>query len=697
MKKSLTLFCTAVSLCLYAQNSVVFTNNGNFTVPSGINSLTIEVVGAGGNGGGNGGGGGGGGGYAKGVYNVVPGTVYNIVVGVAGSGPAAGTTSVSSLIQATGGANGTSVSNPNVGGGGAGGVGSGGTIANNSGGNGGGGYWTYFGGGGGGAAGPLGNGTAGGNTIVYTPGNCLTPGGSGGAGGGAPGGNGGKGAGFVDNFCNSANPAAPGQNYGGGGGGGNGNSSPAQTGAGGYCLIEYGACSPPPSPVLTSTGSALMVCSGSQASLTASGTGTVSWHASPSGTASLGTGSVFVTGSLTANTTFYIQDNSCAQSASRTAVTVSVIPVPTVSITPASQIYCVNQTITLTAMGASTYTWSNNTVGPVLTFSSPIVQNYVFTVTGTAANGCTANAGYFVPVQSNPAITTTVSPLNPCVGDQVTFTANMALSFVWSTGSTGSVTSITMPPTAVVQVTGTAFSGCTSVVTLTVNAAPAATVSITPPSATLCAGSSLTLTSSGTGNYTWTPGGVSSTLAVTPANNSTYTVIGENVFGCKDTASIGVTVNQLPQVGLNATSTLICSGASAVITATGASSYSWNVPGQAASLTVSPQTLTSYSVTGTDVNTCSASAVISISVSACTGFKENELFRFSVFPNPSDGKVVIRAAADTEITLSDMNGKVVEIFRLEKNNAYTKELESLAPGIYILRDVQGNSEKLLVE
>ena len=91
MKKSITLFCTAVSLCLCAQNSVVFTNNGNFTVPSGINSLTIEVVGAGGNGGGNGGGGGGGGGYAKGVYNVVPGTVYNIVVGVPGSGPAAGT------------------------------------------------------------------------------------------------------------------------------------------------------------------------------------------------------------------------------------------------------------------------------------------------------------------------------------------------------------------------------------------------------------------------------------------------------------------------------------------------------------------------------------------------------------------------------------------------------------------------------
>ena len=169
-----------------------------------------------------------------------PMTTISIAVGTGGGGPSAGTTSVGILgISASGGDNGTSVSNPNLGGGGAGGIGSGGNISNDTGGTGGGGYWTYFGGGGGGAAGPMGNGSAGGNTIVWT-GICQTPGGAYGPGGGAPGGDGGKGAGFTDVNCNVTDPAGNGLNYGGGGGGGNGNGGQPGTGAGGYCIITWG-------------------------------------------------------------------------------------------------------------------------------------------------------------------------------------------------------------------------------------------------------------------------------------------------------------------------------------------------------------------------------------------------------------------------------------------------------------------------
>lgn len=240
MKK---LYQTFVAMLLagssYAQTtSVQFTTSGNFVVPASVTEITIELVGAGGTGGGNGGGGGGGGGYALGTYAVAPGSTLNVSVGVAGGGTVAGTTSVDALIYATGGDNGTSVSNPNIGGGGAGGQGFGGTIANFTGGNGGGGYWTYFGGGGAGAAGPAGNGSDGGNTIAWT-GICLTPGGSGGAGGGAPGGDGGKGAGFTDASCNISDPSATGSNYGGGGGGGNGNGGAPSEGGPGYCVISY--------------------------------------------------------------------------------------------------------------------------------------------------------------------------------------------------------------------------------------------------------------------------------------------------------------------------------------------------------------------------------------------------------------------------------------------------------------------------
>lgn len=227
------LLCTACAL--HAQPAL-FTGSGTFVVPAGVTSITIELIGAGGNGASNGGGGGGGGGYARGTYAVTPGTSYSIVVGAGGSELATIVGGMGILAEA--GTNAGTVPNPNVGGGGTGGAGLGGSVIR-TGGNGGGGYWTYFGGGGGGAAGPLANGGDGGNTVVYTGSNCLTPGGTAGTGGGAPAGAGGKGAGFTDAFCTVTDPGGNGANYGGGGGGGNGIGSPAGIGGGGLCTITW--------------------------------------------------------------------------------------------------------------------------------------------------------------------------------------------------------------------------------------------------------------------------------------------------------------------------------------------------------------------------------------------------------------------------------------------------------------------------
>ncbi len=228
-----------LSLAASAQSgSQEFTTSGSFTVPAGVSEIFVEVVGAGGNGGYNGTGGGGGGGYASGNFTVTPGDVLDVAIGVPGLGGVSGTTIVEDLLYATGGENGVSVPNPEIGGGGAAGFGNGGNISNFTGGAGGGGYYTYFGGGGGGAAGADGNGGVGGNTIAWV-GICLTPGGDGGVSGGAPAGNGGKGAGFVDAFCGVSDPAASGTNYGAGGGGGNGNGGGPGNGAPGYARITW--------------------------------------------------------------------------------------------------------------------------------------------------------------------------------------------------------------------------------------------------------------------------------------------------------------------------------------------------------------------------------------------------------------------------------------------------------------------------
>jgi hypothetical protein len=103
---------------------VVFETAGSFswTAPMNVNKVMIECWGAGGGGEreGVGSNGGGGGGYAKGIYKVIPGNVYQVIVGAGGGGhnnnpygsnnPAGdgGTSFFGNLISAKGGYSGTS-------------------------------------------------------------------------------------------------------------------------------------------------------------------------------------------------------------------------------------------------------------------------------------------------------------------------------------------------------------------------------------------------------------------------------------------------------------------------------------------------------------------------------------------------------------------------------------------------------------
>jgi hypothetical protein len=117
--------CTA-GVCNWGNNvsymRINFTVNGTWTVPESVNSIQVEVIGAGGAGGGRGGsngqsGGGGGGAFVRSTINVTPGSVYNISVGAGGSGgtgngPAGGssnfTNSSDVLVVAAGGGGGQS-------------------------------------------------------------------------------------------------------------------------------------------------------------------------------------------------------------------------------------------------------------------------------------------------------------------------------------------------------------------------------------------------------------------------------------------------------------------------------------------------------------------------------------------------------------------------------------------------------------
>lgn len=236
--------------------TTTFTSSGTFTIPAGVTSVHVLVVGGGGGGGGPGSGeasgrGGGGAGGVNRTYDIgaasltVSGSSISVVVGGGGANDAnGGDSSFGSVIAYGGGRGATSGTAPNGGGSGGGGNyanggnygGSPGTGTSGQGSNGGLGYSdgaTYSVGGGGGGATAAGggitaSGTAAGNGGAgYSSsisGSAAIYGGGGGGGGDhrqsyATGGSGGSGGGGAGGTANGASGTAGTANTGGGGGG----------------------------------------------------------------------------------------------------------------------------------------------------------------------------------------------------------------------------------------------------------------------------------------------------------------------------------------------------------------------------------------------------------------------------------------------------------------------------------------------
>ncbi|MBK5286309.1 MAG: hypothetical protein JJE25_12990, partial [Bacteroidia bacterium] len=224
------------------------------------------------------------------------------------------------------------------------------------------------------------------------------------------------------------------------------------------------------------------ICSGQSTILTASGANNYSWTPT---TGLSSSNSSSVTASPTSTTTYTVTGNPGGCTAQ---VTVTVNPLPVVTVTPNTSV-CAGQSVTLTASGANTYSWSpptglSSTTGSTVT-ATPILTT-TYTVTGTSASGCTRTAQVTVTVNPLPVVTIT-PPAPICPGQSATLTANGASTYSWSpatnlSSTTGSPVIATPTSTTTYTVTGTS-NGCTATaqVTVTINPVPLVTVSPPPP------------------------------------------------------------------------------------------------------------------------------------------------------------------------------------------------------------------------
>ena len=362
-----------------------------------------------------------------------------------------------------------------------------------------------------------------------------------------------------------------------------------------------------PTPSIIASAASPTICFGSSTTLSVTGASSYTW--SPGSL----TGSN-VTVAPTVNTVYTVSANSAFGCNSQTTVPVTVQPLPVVTAAASPTAICAGGSSTLTAVGASSFVWSNS-VALATIIVTPSVTT-IYSVAGVVGT-CTSNiASVTVVVNSLPTLSITANPTVLCAGSSATLTAGGASNYTWSPGGSNA-TSIVVTPTSTSSYTldGVNGFGCASTETLNLSVNPIPSVNITSTVLSVCAGSCATLTATGAASYTWLPGNILANAAVVcPTVNTTYTVNG-STSGCIGTNSQLISVNALPVVTATATPASICNGFSSTLTASGASSYSWiTIPASGSSVVVSPTINTSYIVSGTNAAGCENTQTVGVSV-----------------------------------------------------------------------------------
>ncbi|MGZ3863890.1 MAG: T9SS type A sorting domain-containing protein [Bacteroidia bacterium] len=431
-------------------------------------------------------------------------------------------------------------------------------------------------------------------------------------------------------------------------------------------------------PNITANSTPTAVCEGNNVTLTGGGAVTYTW------TSGVSDGVAF-TPTATADYTVTGTDaNSCVNTAT---VNVIVFPVPSLTLSATSTLVCSGQPVTLTASGANTYTWSNGVTNSVA--FNP-TSNNTYTVTATGPNSCTNTATIDVNVNSLPSVTATPNPASVCAGGSLTLTGGGATSYTWSSGVNDGV-AFTPGGTATYTVTGTDANSCvnTATVSVPVNSLPNITANANPTA--VCMGSNLTLTGGGAVTYTWSSS-VSDGVAFTPTATADYTVTGTDVNSCVNTAIVNVVVNSLPSIGLTyAPNDTICIGDFVTLNGTGAVAYTWT-GGVTDGSAFSPTVTATYTVTGTDINSCSDTASVQIVVNSCsTGInRSSNLNNIVVYPNPAKDFVNIKSEVTiTSLKIVNVLGETV--YKTELHNSEASiSTALLAEGNYSLVVCTGN-------
>jgi hypothetical protein len=208
--------------------------------------------------------------------------------------------------------------------------------------------------------------------------------------------------------------------------------------------------------------------------------------------------------------------------------------IPTLTFSSQNSV-CSGNSISITASGASTYTWTGGAFTNSISVSP--ATNTSYTVTGRSYGGCMNRAVKSITVNPNPTIT--VNNGITCAGQNFTLTPSGGISYTYSGGSA------VVSPTSVTNytVTGSNSEGCEAmaVSNIAVNLLP--NITISAANTVICQGEEIVLNAVGANSYTWSTGSNANSIVVNPATNTTYSLTGSDANNCENSSSFVLQVD----------------------------------------------------------------------------------------------------------------------------------------------------------
>lgn len=405
-------------------------------------------------------------------------------------------------------------------------------------------------------------------------------------------------------------------------------SNPA--GGGGYILAVSGVTANVVPPSIA-YGSPLCQ-GGASATPTITGTAGGTFSSAPAGLSIAAATGILNLAASTAATysVTYTTPGTCALS---TTYSLVVVASPTILVN--SPTVCAGETATLSASGATSYTWAgyglSGASGP--TVSANAVATGIYTLTGSS-NGCTTTTTSTLRV--NPLPVVSADPVTICPGATAVLTATASIAggnYVWLPGNQTS-SSITESPS----------SSSSYTVTYTVNSCSASAVAavsiqtvslLSVNSGSVCSGEAIVLTANPSvagGTYVWQPGGATTaSVSKTLTSPASYTV-QYTVNGCSVSAVSQVGIYPNPDAALNPSAPSVAPLDEVSIVASGGSSYVWNTGATGAEIHVKPLETSTYCATVTSTQGCRSEACVEILVK-----EESTLYMPDAFTPNGDG------------------------------------------------------------